>query len=149
MTHAYNESASFDCLDQGTKRSLVTVYKCFKAHVSSQLQVLWPLLYQDWRLTKPLWHYGLPVTLSVPFWKNSSSRGKLWRHFVGIRVMAIQPFVFWGGVHQKGINFQGIILSLGSKASDVFGFTSLLLIILVLKVSSLHYAKGALYSQNW
>lgn len=47
--------------------------------------------------------------------------------------MAIQPFVFWGGVHQKGINFQGIILSLGSKASDVFGFTSLLLIILVLK----------------
>lgn len=60
--------------------------------------------------------------------------------------MAIQPFVFWGGVHQKGINFQGIILSLGSKASDVFGFTSLLLIILVLKVSSLRYAKGALYS---
>ena len=55
--------------------------------------------------------------------------------------MAIQPFVFWGGVHQKGINFQGIILSLGSKASDVFEFTSLLLIILVLKVSSLRYVK--------
>lgn len=70
MTHAYNESASFDCLDQGTKQSLVIVYKCFKAHVSSQLQVLWPLLYQDRRLTKPLWHYGLPVTLSVPFWEN-------------------------------------------------------------------------------
>lgn len=47
MTHAYNESASFDCLDQVTKQSLVTVYKCFKAHVSSQLQILWPLLYQN------------------------------------------------------------------------------------------------------
>lgn len=49
-------------------------------------------------------------------------------------------FVFWDGVHQKGINFQGIF-SFGSKASDVFGFTSLLLVILALKGSSLRYAK--------
>lgn len=51
--------------------------------------------------------------------------------------MTIHPFVFWGGVHQKGINFQGIILSLGSKASDVFGFTRLLLVTLTLRGSSL------------
>lgn len=38
---------------------------------------------------------------------------------------------------KKGINFQGIILSLGSKASDVFGFTSLLLVTLTLRGFSL------------
>lgn len=86
------------------------------------------------------------MTLSVPFWENSSFRGKLWRHFVGIRVMAIQPFVFWGGVHQKGLISRASYSSLGSKASDVFGFTNLLLVTLVERGSSLPVMRSELYT---
>lgn len=98
------------------------------------------------KLTKSLWHHGLPITLSVPFWENSSFRGKLWRHFVGIRVMAIQPFVFWGGVHQKGLISRASYSSLGSKASDVFAFTNLLLVTLAERGSSLPVMRSELYT---